>query len=141
MRRIRTVLLLLSFALLGLTLAGAVLGANQRGSYRSLSNLVDTLDLVRKAYVEPRDMNTVMEGAFRGLVDALDPESAYLQTPEEMEAAISPDDPGAGWLGLDISQSHGYAVVVTVADDSPAAAHERGPATTPDPVPRGDSEG
>jgi carboxyl-terminal processing protease len=128
MRRVRTILLLLSFAFLGLTLAGAVLGASQRGGYRSLSNLVATLDLVRKAYVEPRDMNTVMEGAFQGLVDALDAESAFLQTPAEMEAALAPADPTAGWVGLDVSKTHGYAVVVTVAPESPAAqaAIERG---------------
>ena len=119
MRTTRTLLILISFGLLCLTVTGAVLGEPEKSNtYKYLSNFADTMEYIETAYVEPQDLDVVMQGAFSGLLDALDPESAYL-TPEEGKA-LDKSLKADGWLGLEISKRYGRAVVLSVYKAGPA---------------------
>lgn len=68
-----TVLAVLLFVLF--IAAGIVMSSN----YKQLGNLVKVVSLVRSQYIEPVESSTLVDGAIRGMVDALDdPYSVYL---------------------------------------------------------------
>ncbi|OGD24213.1 MAG: hypothetical protein A2Y56_05990 [Candidatus Aminicenantes bacterium RBG_13_63_10] len=79
-RRIRFLALaFLSLVLLFLTLARSFMpGLSAERSSRDLSLLESVIKLVRDDYIERVDADRTMEGAFRGLIQALDPLSSYL---------------------------------------------------------------
>jgi carboxyl-terminal processing protease len=112
-----------SLALLTFVLAGLVLDhhvAATDDSYRYLSNFSDTLDLVEKNYVDEVDAHRLMDGAYRGLLESLDPDSYYLEPGEVAGFKRQGIDDARPGVGLTVSKRHGYAVVVALAPGSPA---------------------
>ena len=81
------------------------------------------LDLVYRylhgLYVEEADMEPLVERAVRGMLDALDPHSAYL-TEEEMRSAEAQFDGGFGGVGIEYDMLHDTLVVVNVVSGGPA---------------------
>src|SRR5579872_5642191 len=116
----RLTVFLVSTPLVILVVAGGLLGtsafARQQG-IRELATFEDCVQLIRQAYVEPADMDKVMDGAMRGLADGLDASSAYL-TAAEMKALDTPL--AAGETGIVVTKQF-YLRVVSVRDGSPAA--------------------
>jgi len=116
----RLTVFLVSTPLVILVVAGGLLAtsalARQQG-IRELATFEDCVRLIRLAYVEPADMDKVMDGAMRGLADGLDSSSAYL-TPAEMKDLDAPLP--AGETGLVITKQF-YLRIVAVRDGSPAA--------------------
>jgi carboxyl-terminal processing protease len=76
------------------------------------------VSLVLHAYVEEADIEPVMDGAMRGLVDSLDAESAYL-APAEVSAIDAGDAVGPADVGLAVTRQF-YLRVLGVRDGSPA---------------------
>ncbi|MGB1581395.1 MAG: peptidase S41, partial [Nevskiales bacterium] len=54
-----------------------------------LRTFVEILNRVKTDYVEPVDDETLLENSIRGMLDGLDPHSAYLSPEEFKEIAIS----------------------------------------------------
>ena len=52
--------------------------ARDDDAYKELSVFISALSRIRADYVEEPDMNSVQEGAMRGLLDALDPYCSFL---------------------------------------------------------------
>ena len=50
------------------------------GSFRELDNFMDVYNRVKASYVDKVDDKTLMEGAMRGMLAALDPHSSYLDS-------------------------------------------------------------
>lgn len=113
--------LTVSVALLMTLLAGAVFGqATQRSSvYRYLSIFSEVFDLVRSNYVESVTPETLMEGAFSGVTDAVD-EFSYYVPPAQMAAYKGFKDVEDNGLGLVVTKRFGYAYVVASVEGSPA---------------------
>ena len=86
----RKILLALSTGLVILTLSGALMGrvVAREGTYAYLKLFNEALYLIVHNYVQPIEVETVMEGAYRGLLESLDPGNEYL-TPEEFSLASS----------------------------------------------------
>jgi carboxyl-terminal processing protease len=118
----RKVLLGMSGLLLGFVLLGGVLGkaVAVEGTYVFLKLFNEAVHLVRSNYVEPVDEAALMEGAYRGMLESLDPMSEYL-TAEEYRRAARGERGGPADVGMALSKRRGYAVVVAAAEDSPAA--------------------
>jgi carboxyl-terminal processing protease len=118
----RLTVFLVSAPLVVLAVAGGLLGTSALARQQGVPQLrmfEDCVQLIRGAYVEPVDIDKVMDGAMRGLADGLDSSSAYL-TPTEVKDVQSGAPLGAGETGLVITKQF-YLRVVGVRDGSPAA--------------------
>jgi len=117
----RLLIFLISTPLVVLATIGGLLGASsapQQGMPH-LRVFEDVTSLVTSAYVEPVEIDRVMEGAMRGLADGLDPSSAYLSADEVRAVEASTPLP-SGEIGLVLTRQF-YLRVVGVRDGSPAA--------------------
>ncbi|HEU4403595.1 MAG TPA: S41 family peptidase [Candidatus Polarisedimenticolia bacterium] len=119
----RKVLLALSAGLILFTLSGSLVGrvVAVEGTYSYLKLFNEALYLVAHNYVQPVELETVMEGAYRGMLESLDPANEYLP-PAKYEKATRGIDAGPAEVGLALSKRRGYIVVIASAPGSPAAA-------------------
>src|SRR6186713_2771436 len=113
--RIRLLVFAVSTPLVAFVLVGGLLGASrppvQQGA-EPLKVFFDVQALIRSAYVEPVNIDKVMDGAMRGLADGLDPASAYL-TADEVKAIETNAPLPAGDVGLTLTKRF-YLLVVGV---------------------------
>ena len=87
----------------------------------SLRQLAGVYDLIKSTYVEPVEDRKLMTHAMSGMVDALDPHSAYLDQKAYRELREGTEGRFVG-LGIEIGQSdEGYIKIVAPIEDSPAA--------------------
>src|SRR5438552_13345336 len=119
--RSRLVVLLISTPLVVLIAVGGLLGASsaRQDSFPQLRIFGDVVSLVLNSYVEPVDIDKVMEGAMRGLADGLDRSSAYL-TPDEVRMVETSTPLPAGDIGVIVTRQI-WLRVVGVRDGSPAS--------------------
>src|SRR5512132_1044721 len=111
----RTRLLVLAIAtpLLIFVLVGGMLGvraqsnppAGAQTTQQSLRIFEDVISLVMHNYVEPVNVDKVMDGAMRGLADGLDAESAYL-LPPQVKAIEAGEKVPAGEVGIDLTRQY-----------------------------------
>jgi carboxyl-terminal processing protease len=119
--RTRAIVLAITAPVVAFAIVGGVLGTvmAREDTYQPLKIFDDVVSLISSNYVEPVDIDKVMRGAMNGLVDSLDPDSAYL-TPDEVKQAESSAALPAGDLGLDLTRQY-YLRVLAARDNSPAA--------------------
>jgi carboxyl-terminal processing protease len=87
----------------------------------SLRQLAGVYGLIKSTYVEPVEDRKLMTHAMSGMVDALDPHSAYLDQKAYRELREGTEGRFVG-LGIEIGQSDdGYIKIVAPIEDSPAA--------------------
>jgi len=93
----------------------------ERVSLDEIRRFVSVFRAVKQAYVDPVDDATLMQSAIRGLLDDLDPHSAYLDA--EANRDLSELSSGAyDGLGLEVAQRPDRSLmVVAPIDDTPAA--------------------
>jgi carboxyl-terminal processing protease len=117
------VLLLVVGMALGFFLAGQWVpnvSAVGRQDYESLEAFTNILSIVKKNYVEEVDTKNLVNGAINGMLNSLDPHSAYL-TPE-LYKDLQMDTQGRfGGLGIEITVKGGMLTVVSPIEDTPAA--------------------
>ncbi len=87
-------------------------------AYRYLSVFQDVVTLIMNNYLKAPEMEIVMDGAIRGMMEALDPDSCYL-TPEQFEAFTDPDKEPQADIGVEVTKGY-YLQVVSVLPGSPA---------------------
>jgi carboxyl-terminal processing protease len=123
MDTLRKLLLVAPVPLVLLLLGGSLRAQDDRAvdrTLRDLKVLSETLELVRRYYVEDVGLGQLQRGAFQGLAESLDPWSSYWD-PERMQALAARDaSANVGLLLLKPPQQ--YVRVVTVVPGSPAAA-------------------
>jgi carboxyl-terminal processing protease len=129
MTKKRILFLCLSVTLMVTLLAGALFGqsAQKASAYRYLSIFHEVFDLVRSNYVDTVSNETLMEGAFSGVTDAID-EFSYYVPPAQMKSYEGFTDVEDNNVGLVMSKRYGYAYVISPVAGSPAekAGVERG---------------
>ncbi|MDR1989458.1 MAG: PDZ domain-containing protein [Acidobacteriaceae bacterium] len=87
-------------------------------AYPSLRMFENVVSLITGNYVEPVNIDKVMNGAMHGLADSLDPDSAYL-TPDLVKQIEANAPLPAGDVGLDLTRQY-YLRVIATRDGSPA---------------------
>jgi carboxyl-terminal processing protease len=119
--RTRLIVLSVSAPVIIFAIVGGFLGKvmAREESYQNLRIFDDVTQLITSNYVEPVNVDKVMNGAMRGLADALDPDSAFL-SPQEVKQAEAAAPLPAGDVGLDLTRQY-YLRVVAARDGSPAA--------------------
>jgi carboxyl-terminal processing protease len=118
----RKLMLILSTALTLFTVSGAMIGrvVAVEGTYSYLKLFNEALYLIVHNYVQPVQIDMLMEGAYRGMLESLDPANEYL-APASYERAYKGEIDGPAGVGLSLSKRRGYIIVVSVAPGSPAA--------------------
>ena len=120
-RRARVLVFLVSTPLVIIVAVGGLLGAGRAPVQQGLPHLrvfQDVVGLILRAYVEPPNIDKVMDGAMKGLVDGLDPDTSYL-TPDDVRAIDAKTPLPQGDLGLVVSRQF-YLRIVGIRDGSPA---------------------
>ena len=82
--------------------------------------LTNVFDMVKAYYVEPVDDKKLLGDALAGMLQGLDPHSAYLNAESfrEMSEGIRGE---FGGLGIEVGTEDGYVKVIAPIDDSPAS--------------------
>ena len=119
--RARLIILFGTLPIVTFTLLGGFLGraSAREDTYQHLRVFEDVVSLIANNYVEEVDLDSVMQGALRGLSGSLDIDSAYLSV-EEVKQIETREEQPEGELGLEISSAF-YIRVIAARDESPAA--------------------
>jgi len=121
----RPIVLVLSGAVLGATLmvGGTVFATKQSGSdilpLEQMRAFTDVFARIKSNYVEEVSDDELLEFAIRGMLNGLDPHSAYLNTEEFNELRIGTTGEFGG-LGIEVGMEDGFVRVVSPIDDTPA---------------------
>ena len=100
-------------------LAGGAANAAAPDTYRQLNLFGEIFERIRSDYVEVPDESVLIEAAINGMLNALDPHSAYMAP--EAYSDMQVETRGAfGGLGLEVTMEEGTVRVITPMDDSPA---------------------
>ena len=94
-------------------------GGGKDPATRSLSIFSDIFSLTRSNYVETTDTKTLLEGAYDGMSDALDPFSYYVPA-SERAAYRAQQASGAVGPGIVVARRGGFPYVVAPVAGSPA---------------------
>ena len=93
--------------------------AVNKSRYEELELFNKVLYLIENQYYRKVDTKKLVEGAIKGMMDALDPHSAFLNS--EVFKKMQDDTDGQfGGLGIEVTQKDGVIYVVTPIDDTPA---------------------
>lgn len=90
-----------------------------KDAYDNIEVFTNVLTLVQRNYVDPVTTKQLIEGAITGMMNALDPHSAYL--PPESYRELQVDTRGTfGGLGIEITIRNNVLTVVSPIEDTPA---------------------
>ncbi|NIP39704.1 MAG: PDZ domain-containing protein, partial [Candidatus Dadabacteria bacterium] len=89
--------------------------------YEGLSTFTRVLDLVERNYVEDVDSRELSINAIDGMLQSLDPYSAYL-TPDRFQDLEEGTSGEFGGVGMEITVRDGVLTVVSPLEDTPAFA-------------------
>ncbi|MBI3245644.1 MAG: S41 family peptidase [Deltaproteobacteria bacterium] len=90
-----------------------------RDTYEGLEAFTNVLAIVQKNYVEEVGPQKLVDGAINGMLNALDPHSAYL-TPDLYKELQVDTEGSFGGLGIEITIREGMLTVVSPIEDTPA---------------------
>ena len=88
--------------------------------YEKIDLFSDVLETIQNEYVEEVDPSKTMDAAINGVLQSLDPYSAYM-SPEIFEETQTESSGKFGGLGIEVSMEAGVVKVITPIDDTPAA--------------------
>ncbi len=110
-------ILVLSILILNL-FTGIVYSKNDL--YKKIDLFGEVLENIKKDYVDDVDQAEIMDSAINGVLQSLDPYSAYMSP--ELFKEMQTDTKGEfGGLGIEIGMEAGVVKVISPIDDTPAA--------------------
>ena len=80
----------------------------------------EVLDKINKEYVDEINQSEAMDAAINGVLQSLDPYSAYM-SPESFENMQTETSGEFGGLGIEVGMEHGVVKVISPIDNSPAS--------------------
>jgi len=96
-------------------------------SFSENDNIYDKIDIfgevlekINKEYVDDVDPSKSMDAAINGLLQSLDPYSAYM-TPESFKSMQTETSGEFGGLGIEVGMEAGVVKVISPIDDTPAS--------------------
>ncbi|SKA78594.1 C-terminal processing peptidase-3. Serine peptidase. MEROPS family S41A [Paucidesulfovibrio gracilis DSM 16080] len=105
----------------GLTISSgpAASSAAETNHLDALKRFSQVLDIVESSYVEDISRTQLIEDSIKGMLEQLDPHSAYLTSEEFKEMQESTSGRFSG-IGIEISMDNGQLIVVSPIEDTPA---------------------
>ncbi len=88
--------------------------------YKKIDLFGEVLEKIKKDYVDDINQSEVMDSAINGVLQSLDPYSAYM-SPELFEEMQTDTRGEFGGLGIEIGMESGLVKVISPIDDTPAA--------------------
>jgi carboxyl-terminal processing protease len=88
--------------------------------YKKIDLFGEVLEKINKEYVDDVDQSKSMDAAINGLLQSLDPYSAYM-TPESFESMQTETSGKFGGLGIEVGMESGVVKVISPIDNTPAA--------------------
>lgn len=93
--------------------------AAKKSRFEKLELFNKVLYLIESQYYREVDTEKLIEGALNGMMNTLDPHSAFLD--KEIFAKMQEETSGEfGGLGIEVTQKDGLLVIITPIEDSPA---------------------
>ena len=88
--------------------------------YEKIDLFSEVLEKINNEYVDEIDQSKVMDSAINGVLQSLDPYSAYMNPEiyEEMQTETSGE---FGGLGIEVTMEAGVVKIITPIDDTPAS--------------------
>ena len=93
--------------------------ASNETIYEKIDLFSEVLDKINKEYVEDVNQSEAMDAAINGVLQSLDPYSAYM-SPEIFEEMQTETSGEFGGLGIEVSMEAGVVKVISPIDESPA---------------------
>lgn len=116
----RVTLWIVTFLLLfSLTIAPGPTQAGKADHFEALKRFSQVLDMVESYYVKPISRKDLIDNSIKGMIEQLDPHSAYLTPEDYKEMQVDTTGKFSG-IGIEISQEQGRILVVTPIEDTPA---------------------
>ena len=97
-----------------------VSSSEENDIYKKIDVFSEVLDKINKEFVDEVNQSEAMDAAINGVLQSLDPYSAYM-TPESYQSMQTETSGEFGGLGIEVSMEAGVIKVITPMDDSPAA--------------------
>ena len=94
--------------------------ANKESIYDKIDLFSEVLDKVNNEYVEEIDHSEAMDAAINGVLQSLDPYSAYM-SPEIFKEMLTETSGEFGGLGIEVGMKFGVVKVISPMDNTPAA--------------------
>ena len=86
--------------------------------YKKIDLFSEVLEKINKEYVDEVDQSKSMDAAINGLLQSLDPYSAYM-TPESFEGMQTETSGKFGGLGIEVGMESGVIKVISPIDNTP----------------------
>ncbi|BCS87210.1 S41 family peptidase [Pseudodesulfovibrio sediminis] len=93
--------------------------ADNDDHYEALKRFSQILDIIENSYVKPLTKKELIDNSIRGMLEQLDPHSAYL-SPDDFKDMQEDTAGKFSGIGIEITQEQGRILVVTPIEDTPA---------------------
>ncbi len=94
--------------------------SSENDIYKKIDLFGEVLEKINKEYVDEIDQSESMDSAINGLLQSLDPYSAYM-SPEILDEMQTETSGEFGGLGIEVSMESGVVKVISPIDDTPAS--------------------
>ena len=93
---------------------------SEKDIYKKIDLFGEVLEKINKEYVDEVNQSDSMDSAINGLLQSLDPYSAYM-SPEILNEMQTETSGEFGGLGIEVSMESGVVKVISPIDDTPAS--------------------
>ena len=118
MKKLNLFILFLFFGILFNT--NNLLSKNSNELYEKIDLFGEVLETIKQEYVDEVNQAEIMDSAINGLLQSLDPYSAYM-SPKSYEGMRTDTKGEFGGLGIEIGMESGVIKIISPIDDTPAA--------------------
>ena len=118
MKKLNLFILFLFFGILFNT--NNLLSKNSNELYEKIDLFGEVLETIKQEYVNEVNQAEIMDSAINGLLQSLDPYSAYM-SPKSYEGMRTDTKGEFGGLGIEIGMESGVIRIISPIDDTPAA--------------------
>jgi len=118
MKKINIILILIIFNIF--INSNYLYSKNSNELYKKIDLFSEVLETIKQKYVDDIDQTEIMDSAINGVLQSLDPYSAYM-SPKSFEGMQTDTKGKFGGLGIEIAMQSGLVKVISPIHDTPAA--------------------